>query len=742
MPRPEHNIYAEDFTFADGVEHLTVELRRLDLLIRLQVLNQPDNGIANPLEQFRGLVISEQEVFGLLGEPAAQPRDETLLNQELSDIRRKIEDIGAEIRYRRTAASLQNVFLPLKFLADIFRLDPFEEQFLIICLAPELNRKYEKLFGYIHDDITRKQPSIGLAMDLLCNSLEEKVKARRYFESSAPLFRNQLLHFVKEPSDGPQTMISRSLKIDERIGNFLLGISCIDSRLDGIVQYTDTDVQTGLVTLSEETQSRLRELVSSFISARGHTGRNLLICLHGPSGTGKKALAKSICRELGIDLLVADLGIAADGRLPIDELLCLIGREALLHGAALCLLNFDVSAANAENHKRTALLMEIVRKSSLITFLIGSGPWQPPEYAVDETYISLEFPMPDDKARKQFWINMSAEMARIAEGIDFGELAGKFRLTPGQMRDALLAARDSALWRRNPGGEVTAEDLHAACRNQSHSRLGPLLCKIKPKYGWKDIILPYDQMRLLEEICDHARYRHIVYGEWGFDKKLSSGKGLSALFSGPPGTGKTMAAEVMANELGLDLYKIDLSQVVSKYIGETEKNLDKIFQEAGTSNAVLFFDEADALFGKRSEVKDAHDRYANIETGYLLQKMEEYEGIAILATNMRSNMDEAFVRRMNFIVELPFPREKERRAIWEGIWPDDTPRSESLDLDFVAHRFEITGGNIRNIALAAAFMAANGDGVIDMKHLIHATRREYQKMGKIVAEGEFGEHNA
>jgi SpoVK/Ycf46/Vps4 family AAA+-type ATPase len=203
-----------------------------------------------------------------------------------------------------------------------------------------------------------------------------------------------------------------------------------------------------------------------------------------------------------------------------------------------------------------------------------------------------------------------------------------------------------------------------------------------------------------------------------------------------------MAAEVIAKELGLDLYKIDLSQAVSKYIGETEKNLDKIFQEAGTSNAILFFDEADALFGKRSEVKDAHDRYANIETGYLLQKMEEYDGIAILATNLRSNMDEAFVRRMNFIVELPFPREKERRAIWEGIWPDTTPRSERLDLDFVARRFEITGGNIRNIAIAAAFMAVDNGGIVDMKHLVHATRREYQKMGKIVSEGEFGEHSA
>jgi SpoVK/Ycf46/Vps4 family AAA+-type ATPase len=210
------------------------------------------------------------------------------------------------------------------------------------------------------------------------------------------------------------------------------------------------------------------------------------------------------------------------------------------------------------------------------------------------------------------------------------------------------------------------------------------------------------------------------------------------LFAGPSGTGKTMAAEIIAGELGLELYKIDLSTVVSKYIGETEKNLSRIFTEAETSNAILFFDEADALFGKRSEVKDSHDRYANIEIGYLLQRMEEYEGVVILATNFRKNMDEAFVRRLHFTVEFPFPNAADRRRIWEGIWPADTPRDSTLALDFMAHRFELTGGSIRNIALAAAFLAADDGNVVTMKHLIHGTQREYQKMGKVVAENEFG----
>jgi SpoVK/Ycf46/Vps4 family AAA+-type ATPase len=238
----------------------------------------------------------------------------------------------------------------------------------------------------------------------------------------------------------------------------------------------------------------------------------------------------------------------------------------------------------------------------------------------------------------------------------------------------------------------------------------------------------------------YVKYSSLVYHEWGFDHKLSLGKGLNALFAGPSGTGKTMAAEIIAGELGLDLYKIGLSGVISKYIGETEKNLSRIFSEAETSNAILFFDEADALFGKRSEVRDSHDRYANIEISYLLQKMEEYEGVVILATNLRKNMDDAFVRRMHFTVEFPFPGERERQRIWGRIWPENAPRCQDLDLGFMAHQFELAGGNIRNIALAAAFQAAADGGAVSMAHLVYATRREYQKMGKIIVDSEFGEY--
>lgn len=324
--------------------------------------------------------------------------------------------------------------------------------------------------------------------------------------------------------------------------------------------------------------------------------------------------------------------------------------------------------------------------------------------------------------------------------LEVGFLATKFKFTRGQIQDAAATAEHLARWRDPENTRVTLKDLYEACRLHSNQKLSLLARKITPKYTWENIVLPPDRLEQLREICNHMKYRGRVYDEWGFDEKLSLGKGLSVLFAGPSGTSKTMAADIIAGELGLELYKIDLSTVVSKYIGETEKNLSRIFAEAETSNSILFFDEADALFGKRSEVRDSHDRYANIEIGYLLQRMEEYEGVVILATNFRKNMDEAFVRRLHFTVEFPFPNESDRRRIWEGIWPQDTPRDSGLDLEFLAQRFQVTGGNIRNIALSAAFLAADDGGIVHMGHLMRATQREYQKMGKVITDKEFREY--
>jgi SpoVK/Ycf46/Vps4 family AAA+-type ATPase len=296
-----------------------------------------------------------------------------------------------------------------------------------------------------------------------------------------------------------------------------------------------------------------------------------------------------------------------------------------------------------------------------------------------------------------------------------------------------MAARD---WAMQSGEALGNQALFAAARLYSNPRLSSLARKLNPRYGWADIVLPVDQIRLLHEIVNTVRQRPRVLDEWGIGRKLASSRGVTILFAGPPGTGKTMAAEVIAGELGLDLYKIDLSTVISKYIGETEKNLERIFNEAETSNAILFFDEADSLFGKRSEVRDSHDRYANIEISYLLQRMEAYDGVTMLATNLRANLDEAFTRRLQFAVDFPFPEEADRLRIWNTLFPAEVPCAADVDLAVLAERFKLAGGNIRNIIVNAAFLAAADGGEVSMDHILHGTRRELQKMGRLVPDSD------
>jgi SpoVK/Ycf46/Vps4 family AAA+-type ATPase len=344
--------------------------------------------------------------------------------------------------------------------------------------------------------------------------------------------------------------------------------------------------------------------------------------------------------------------------------------------------------------------------------------------------VPIGVPVPDLERGAALWRASLAEVTPEAGGWA-AELAARYRLPADRIPSAVRLAEDARLMADRP---LTLDGVAAACRQLSAGTLGGVAVKVATTAGWPDLVLPTDRTDQLREIGDQFRCRHQVLGEWGFGAKLNRGKGLSALFSGPPGTGKTMAAEVLAGELGLDLYQVDLSGVVSKYIGETEKNLARIFDEAATTNAILFFDEADALFGKRTEVSDAHDRYANIETSYLLQRMDDYDGMVILASNLRQNLDDAFVRRLRFIVEFPFPETDSRRRIWATVFPADTPLATDVDFTELAESFAISGGNIKNIALNAAFLAAAGKDTLTRRHVLAGTRREFEKMGKVWSE--------
>jgi SpoVK/Ycf46/Vps4 family AAA+-type ATPase len=720
--------------FATSVQHVLAELERVDLLIRAQVWRARQVQTA---DEFQGLYISEQEVDSLMAEPAGMPQWATIPAQpSLDEVRFTLDRIAANNNRRKAESARRGITMRLDDLARLLKLSPFEVDALLICLAPELDLRYERLYAYLQDDVTRKRPSVDLVLNLLCSSFEAKLTARERFSPNAPLFKHHLLGMFDDPSHLQPPLLSKYLKVDDRVVDYLLESDELDARLSPYARHYLPQTRLEDLLLPHDIKRRL-----ALLAREGRMERqSLAFYFQGPYGVGKQTAAEALCRELGIGLLVVDgERLLAQAEVPCGTMVRMVAREALLQGAALYWGGFDSLLAEEQGAERAVLLRSLEERSGL-SFLAGDTTWEPVDALDASFFIRIQFPRPAYTQRAQLWaVSLGANRPALAD-TDLEGLANKFRFSGGQIRDAVATARNLARWRDPEGGQVSMADLYTACHLHSNRNLATLACKITPHYTWDDIVLPADRLEQLREICNYVKYRSLVYREWGFEGKLSLGKGLNILFAGPSGTGKTMAAEVMAHELGLELYKIDLSTVVSKYIGETEKNLARIFAEAETSNAILFFDEADALFGKRSEVRDSHDRYANIEISYLLQKMEEYEGVTILATNLRKNMDDAFVRRMHFAVDFPFPTEPDRRRIWEKIWPEDTPRSPQLDLDFMARRFEMAGGNIRNVALAAAFLAASDGKVVNMGHLVHATQREYQKMGKVAVEGEFGEY--
>jgi SpoVK/Ycf46/Vps4 family AAA+-type ATPase len=721
--------------FADSSEHLLAELERIDLLIRSRVAHL--RRVQSEDEHFRGLYISEQEVDALLERPlGAPPWLKALEEGRLADVDAALDRLGRQIAQRCAASAERGIDLRLRRLADAFGLDAFEIDVLLVCLSVEIDLRYEKLYAYLQDDVTRKRPSVDLAMRLLAPVGTDLATMRRHFSASAPLLAHRLVQLLDDASQPQPPLIAKALKADERIVQFLLGEDEVDERLRGAVRAIAPRRGFDELLLDEDTRRAFRHAWPQG-AATSVSGALPALLLQGPDGAGKRTLAEALCQERQWPLLVVDAAALPQEADPAaarwEAIATLVEREALLRGAAV---HWRAMQALAGETQRAALaaLLRAIDGGRAPCFLAGVDVLDASAAFPTRGAIVLRTPMPTHAQRVAHWSAALSATALNAQA-DLPGIATRFKLSFGRIEQAARSAERMVRLRGDEeDAAVTMRDLLDACRLHSNQKLSSLARKTSAHYRWNDIVLPDDRVAQLREICNHVKYRDRVYGDWGFGRKLALGKGLAVLFSGPSGTGKTMAAGIIAGELGLDLYKIDLSTVISKYIGETEKNLSRIFDEAETSNSILFFDEADALFGKRSEVRDSHDRYANIEVGYLLQRMEEYEGIAILATNFRKNMDDAFVRRLHFTVEFPFPDRDDRHRIWQGIWPQDTPREDGLDLALLAQRYEMTGGNIKNVALAAAFLAADGDQVVRMRHVVQATLREYQKTGKLMGD--------
>ncbi|HET7867090.1 MAG TPA: ATP-binding protein [Burkholderiaceae bacterium] len=717
-----------DHGYASSWEHIEDELARLDLRIRAATLRrqleEPVHLPHSPLRPAEAGGPAPATPVHEGGIPAAQAQ---------------LHALTADIEARRIASQAAGIHLALPRLANLFRLSTFEEQCLLVCVAPEVDAKYARHYALLQRDTARTQPSADLLLHLLCGTPDDRRHARRAFSSQSPLFLYRLLQ-IADASDGVASpTLSQALRIDPRIANHLLGIHFLDDRILPVARLLPGNSQTTAPALSAaQTTERMTAFIRHHLAA-SKAPNGLVFQLHGPDAAAQRAAVESVCSELALDVVRVDAAKAAASPVAHD-LPWLIGREAVLLPAALCIEQTDALLENDKHAAHRDAWFAAIHHFSQLTFLLGQSLWSPGRLREGLTCIEVGFPSPSVQDRKALWETCIAAR-KVQAAVDPGALASRFRFDAEQIRLAMETAETLAYWRDPAGQALHADDIVQACRMQVSAKASGLARKAVPVNRWGQLVLPQDHLRQLRELCDQARHRHVVYGHWGFERRLSIGNGLNALFTGPPGTGKTMAAEVIAAELQADLLKIDLSQTVSKYIGETEKNLDQMFREAEAGNAILFFDEADALFGKRSEVKDAHDRYANIETGYLLQRMEQHEGIVILATNLRNNLDEAFCRRMHFVIEFPFPDEAHRTRLWEGLFPSDVPRDEAIDFRFMARQFKVPGGNIRNIGVCAAFLAAAEGKGLSMRHLILATRREYKKLGWPCNANDFGPYH-
>jgi hypothetical protein len=634
-------------------------------------------------DPFRGLYLSDEEVDRLLATPApvAEPDGAGALLARVEADADAAESAGASLRLRR--------------LERAFGLLPLDVELLLVALAPDVDPRYERLYGYLHDDLTRRRASIGLALELAGAPLVA-ADARARLAPGAPLVDLGLVE-VTEPE---RPYLTRGLRVPDRVVAHLLGDDTPDPLLDGLLA-------TPVPCLAGDPKALAATL-----------RRGAVLCyLHERRGGGALALAGAAFQELGLPALVLDL--SRPGTLDAAAVAAAARREARLLGAGLV-------AGPVEALARVGDLCD----PDWPVVLFGRRSWDP--LWSTQVPLCLEAPAVGAADVAPLWTALLD--GEMEPGLDLAEAVGTANLDPHQVQRAATAA----WWQATHAGRpIGREELRVGTRTQNAAGLERLARRIEPTVGWSDLVLPPRPLQLLRELATRARRAELVLDDWGMRQGGGRGSGISALFAGPSGTGKTMAAEVIAYELGFDLYTVDLATVVDKYIGETEKNLERIFSEAERVNGVLFFDEADALFGKRSDVKDAHDRYANVETAFLLQRMETFDGVAILATNLRANLDDAFTRRLDALVDFPAPDAEYRRRIWDLALRPGLPRAADVDLDLLAERFHLTGGNIRNIVLTAAYFAAEEGRPVSMADLMRGTHREFLKLGRLYQASDF-----
>ncbi|MEV5821991.1 ATP-binding protein [Micromonospora haikouensis] len=648
-----------------------------------------------PDDPLRGLHVSDDDAWRLADGPAPPVPDEIAA-----------EAVEAADRWADGARSA-GARVPLREVAEEFRLGPLDVEVLLIALLPDLDRRYEKLYGYLNDDVTRRRATTGLALSL-CGVSPAAGPARARLADTGPLVAGGLL-LVEEP-DRP--FLTRSLRVPDRVAGHLLGHADVDERLDGLLR------RSGRPRASAGP-------VAAGLAAAIRAGDRLAYLREEPGGAADEVAAAALAAA-GRGVLALDLDALGVDPAPEEALACAV-REARLRRAGLVF--GPVDALDPAAGAAPARLLRRLAGLPVPVLLTGRLRWDP-HWAEESPLLVTAHPV-GAAERARLWRNtLAGRSTRLADDVDPERELSAYVLSPDQTRRAAVAAAQQAVL--DGADRVAARHVRAGVRSQNAAALEKLARRVEPAVGWDDLVLPAPAREQLTELALRVRHREQVLGGWRLRPGGGRGHGVTALFAGDSGTGKTMSAEVVAADLGLDLYVVDLSTVVDKYVGQTEKNLERIFTEAAGVNGVLLFDEADAIFGKRSEVSDAHDRYANLESAYLLQRMESFDGVAVLTTNLRANLDEAFLRRLDVVVDFPTPDAAQRRALWDRCLGGELPRADDVDLDRCARDFELSGGGIRACVVSAGYLAAEAGGPVTMAMLVAAAQREYRKLGRLV----------
>ncbi len=704
-----------------NMRYLGSEARQIDARVQQLVRAYPRPG-EDELARFRGLYISPEEAQDLAAQAPGQvwPNGEPAGGEDDS-LRRGLREAQAESRRIEQQAKQAGVRLRLLHLREFFVLSDFEYQALLVCLLPALDLRYERIYGFLQDDVTKKQAGVSLILSLLDTSLPEiaRLEHLEHFSARGVLVRYHLLRPVGPNGGWQEPRLSQLFEVSPALVSWLFGHYFPEKAWLHLIPWDELEQQVAGHPFAAGFEMDWDKVIEN----------SPLLSFEGPDAERRAQAAWKLAYTFNMPLLHVDLAkLDGDEPFRLADLRLLI-RDACLLEAVPFIQGWE-RALDEQGWVPDDFLEEMAGFAGIF-ILSSSEGWRVSKQGGRPVF-RARFELPSSAERSELWKHLLGEEALSPDTLR--DVAGHFNLTSGQIENAVFSVRNASL---QSGEPFTSDDLFRAVRGQFSSSLGELAQKIEPRYGWEDIVLPQEELTILHDIVAMLRYRPMVLEDWGVGERLISNRGISALFSGASGTGKTLAAQVVAAELKVDLYRIDLSRVVSKYIGETEKNLSEIFNIATSSNAMLFFDEADALFGKRSEVKDAHDRYANIEVGYLLQRMEMYDGMTILATNLPANMDDAFTRRLNFIIHFPLPDEVQRLKIWKVLLPPSLPLDLGIDWEFLARRYPLAGGSIRNALVAAAFLAAQQGQVLNMRCLLQAIRQEMQKMGRFIKEEDY-----